>query len=112
MSVVIIVVILVVAVVWHVCSLGVVRIVVIIVVVSSKMLAKKCEIFQQICTSIFHIFMALESKTAHQCHAPNTHGTHTPALMAEYKRGGGKEEEERKPFAFNYFISLLFKNKN
>lgn len=67
MSVVIIVVILFVAVVWRVCSLGVVRV---IVVVSSKMLAKKCEIFQQICTSIFHIFMALESKTAHQCHAP------------------------------------------
>lgn len=86
MSVVIIVVILVVAVVWRVCSLGVARV---IVVVSSKMLAKKCEIFQQICTSIFHIFMALESKTAHHCHAPNTHGTHTPALMAEYKRGGG-----------------------
>lgn len=94
MSVVIIVVILVVAVVWRVCSLGVVRvIVVIIVVVSSKMLAKKCEIFQQICTSIFHIFMALESKTAHQCHAPNTHGTHTPALMAEYKRGGRKKRK-------------------
>lgn len=111
MSVVIIVVILVVAVVWRVCSLGVVRVIVIIVVVSSKMLAKKCEIFQQICTSIFHIFMALESKTAHQCHAPNTHGTHTPALMGEYK-GRGEEEEERKPFAFNYFISLLFKNKN
>lgn len=94
MSVVIIVVILVVAVVWRVCSLGVVRVIVIIVVVSSKMLAKKCEIFQQICTSIFHIFMALESKTAHQCHAPNTHGTHTPALMAEYKRGG--ERKKRK----------------
>lgn len=86
MSVVIIVVILVV-VVWRVCSLSVVRV---IVVVSSKMLAKKCEIFQQICTSIFHIFMALESKTAHQCHAPNTH---TPALMAEYKGGGRKKRK-------------------
>lgn len=91
MSVVIIVVILFVAVVWRVCSLGVVRV---IVVVSSKMLAKKCEIFQQICTSIFHIFMALESKTAHQCHAPSTHGTHTPALMAEWKEGGGLQKRK------------------